>query len=248
LSFVTLLSLIARFPYFEVQILMKFTNPLGSLLRHSPFKPIKNHMEVVSEAVVRIPLFFDALFSGDREKVKAIAAEIDEVETQADQIKLDYRSSMPSTLLMPVDRRDLLVLISEQDRIADTADSLVSVFVTRKHMEVPPQIRETLAKLVESSLEVFKQAFDVVAQVENLLEGGFKGREGSRAYEMIAELREAEELNDEIGEKLSRTLYSIEDQLKPIDAMFWYRVIDKIEEISNKAENVGDRVMLLIAR
>jgi uncharacterized protein Yka (UPF0111/DUF47 family) len=47
---------------------------------------------------------------------------------------------------------------------------------------------------------------------------------------------------------LNRALFSIEDQLKPVAVMFWYKLIDLIGEISNQAENMGDRLMLFIAR
>ena len=65
---------------------------------------------------------------------------------------------------------------------------------------------------------------------------------------MITNVKRDEHNIDVLIRDLNRTLFSIEDQLKPVSVMFWYKLIDLIGEISNQAENMGDRLMLFIAR
>ena len=56
------------------------------------------------------------------------------------------------------------------------------------------------------------------------------------------------EIGDELLIEINRALFSIEDQLKPVSLMLWYHLIELIGEISNKAENVGDRLMLFLSK
>ncbi|MDG2126209.1 MAG: TIGR00153 family protein [Verrucomicrobiales bacterium] len=226
---------------------MKSTNPIGKLLRGSPFAPIQQHMRVVKRAVAMVPELFEALKAGKQDEVCDLADKINATESEADELKTDYRAHMPSTFLMPVDRRDLLMLIAEQDRIADKANAIGRVLRYRK-MKIPDGLVGHLDELIADTMGAYGQAENVVEQLDELMEGGFSGKESKRVGELIHKLRDTEESTDSIIEKVNRALFAIEDELKPVDVMFWYGLIEQLGEIANRAENVGDRVLLLIAR
>ncbi|MFT4640301.1 MAG: putative phosphate transport protein (TIGR00153 family) [Verrucomicrobiales bacterium] len=226
---------------------MKSTNPLSSLLRGSPFEPIQKHMQVVSECVAQIPLLIEALIAGDKTGLETAIQEIDVLETKADEKKNDFRFHLPSTLFMPVSRRDLLRLISEQDNVADTAEMIAKLFNERE-MIVPAALVDQLRELTSVSVEALGQASKVINQLDELLEVGFGGKQSVKVIEMIGELRHLEHKNDAILTSINRALFKIEDDLKPVDVVFWYRAFELLGRISNKAENVGDRVLLVIAK
>ena len=96
---------------------MKTTSPLASLMRQSPFEPVQEHMRVVSRCVAKVPALFDAMIKKDQKQIDALAAKIAELESEADQIKNEFRLHMPKRVLMAVARRDLLALIQQQDMI-----------------------------------------------------------------------------------------------------------------------------------
>ncbi|NCF90577.1 MAG: DUF47 family protein [Verrucomicrobiaceae bacterium] len=83
---------------------------------------------------------------------------------------------------------------------------------------------------------------------DRLLEVGFGGKQSAIVVEMIAELRHLEHKNDAILTSINRALFKMEDEMKPMDVVFWYRAFELLGRISNKAENVGDRVLLVIAK
>ena len=226
---------------------MKSTNPFRKLLRGSPLRPIQEHMRVVQKGVALIPQLFAALKANDQEEISVVAAKIDEIESEADDLKTDYRAHMPSTLLMPVARRDLLMLIAEQDKIADKANAIGRILTYRK-MEIPEACLLLLDELIEHALESYSQAANVIEQMDELMEGGFAGKESRRVRELIVKLQETEDSADKLLMKINHALFAIEDQLNPVDVMFWYKLIDYIDDISDRSENVGDRVLLLIAR
>jgi uncharacterized protein len=226
---------------------MKTTSPFASLMRHSPFKPIQAHMRVVSRCVAEMQPLFDAIIKKDREQVSALAAKIGELESEADQIKNEFRLHMPKRVLMAVARRDLLALIQQQDIIADTVEKIGQI-VTQRDMEVPAAIKELLLKLVQHTIDICFQAAAMIEQLDELLAVGFGGKQSDLVSEMITDVKRGEHDIDFLIRDLNRILFSVEDQLSPVSVMFWYKLIDLIGDISNQAENMGDRLMLFIAR
>lgn len=226
---------------------MKTTSPLASLMRQSPFKPVQEHMRVVSRCVAKVPALFDAMIKKDQKQIDALAVKIGELESEADQIKNEFRLHMPKRVLFAVARRDLLALIQQQDIIADTAEKIGQI-VTQRVMEVPESIEEHLLNLVQSTTDICSQALAMIEQLDELLAVGFGGKQSDLVSEMITDVKRSEHNIDFLIRDLNRTLFSIEDQLSPVSVMFWYKLIDLIGEISNQAENMGDRLMLFIAR
>jgi predicted phosphate transport protein (TIGR00153 family) len=226
---------------------MKTTSPFASLMRQSPFKPVQQHMRVVSRCVEKIPALFDAMIKKDQEQIDALAVTIGELESEADQIKNEFRLHMPKRVLFAVARRDLLALMQQQDIIADTAEKIGQI-VTQRVMEVPESIEEHLLNLVQRTTDICSQAAAMIEQLDELLAVGFSGKQSDLVSEMITNVKRDEHNIDFLIGDLNRALFSIEDQLKPVSVMFWYKLIDLIGEISNQAENMGDRLMLFIAR
>ena len=226
---------------------MKPTNPLAALLRHSPFKPMQQHMRAVKQCVDEVPGLFDALIAGDADGVTKSKDLIFGYEQNADDIKNELRSHLPKSLFMPVDRRDLLELLDMQDTIADTAQDIAGLLVERD-MEVPAAMKEPLVELVARCVETVAQAALIIEELDELVEMGFGGREAARVEEMVAELNRLEDHTDELGMSLSRVLFEHEDEMKPVSVMFWYQLVQWIGDLADYAEKTGDRLRLLIAR
>ena len=226
---------------------MKTTNPLARLLRKSPFKPLQEHMRVVAKCMDEFMPLFEALFEKDQNRVKEIAEKIDKIESEADEIKNGLRLNLPKTLFLPVARRDLLVLISEQDSIADSVENIAGILIVRE-MKVPEAMRALLMELIQATIDTFNKALKVIEELDELLEVGFRGKYSSIVIDMIADLKQTEEITDDLAKDLNRILFSMEDQLKPVSVIFWYKLIKEIGEVANHSENVGDRILLFLAR
>jgi predicted phosphate transport protein (TIGR00153 family) len=230
-----------------MEISMKSTNPLASLMGHSPFKPIQEHMKIVSECVAEIPGLFEALIAGNQDAVVEHKDRIYEKEHAADVIKNNLRVHLPKTLFMPVDRRDLLEVLGMQDSIADTAQDIAGLLVER-NMVVPEGMAEPLMLLVNRCVDTCNCSSSIIEELDELIETGFRGREASRVQEMVEQLNKIEDETDEMGTALARTLFSKEDEMSAVSVMFWYQLIQWIGDLADYAEKVGDRMRLLLAR
>lgn len=223
------------------------TSPFATLFARSPFTGLQGHMAVVQSCAEEVPGLVDALCAGDSQKMEAAARRIFELEEQADKLKHDIRVHLPRSLFMPVDRRDLLEILHAQDAIADTAQDIAGIFLERD-MRLPRELDDALKELVAACLVVVGQTSEVVGRLDELVAVGFRGRQVEQVEVMLDKLNLAEDRTDELGIALTRALFAIEDDLKPVTVMLWYRVIEWIGDLADHAETVGNRLRLVIAR
>ncbi len=223
------------------------TNPLANLFGRSPFKPLQQHMTAAADCARLVVPLLEALCDEDQARVETIKEEIFQHEAKADSIKNELRAHLPKSLLMPVDRRDLLEVLQMQDSVADTTQDIAGLLVER-HMEVPEVMKEPLLVLARRCVDTCDQAAKIIAETDELLEMGFRGRGATRVEEMADALNLIEDETDLLGIELTRLLFRHEDEIKPVSVMFWYQLIQWIGDIADYSEKVGDRLRLLIAR
>jgi len=219
----------------------------ASLFGHSPFKPMQEHIGIVLECASEVPSLFEALCEGDQEKIAAVKERIFQLEEKADGVKNELRAHLPKSLLLPVDRRDLLEVLDLQDSIADSAQDIAGLLMERP-MEVPPELKEPLLALTRRCVDACDQSAQIINELDELVATGFRGRESDRVSEMVDELNRIENDTDNMGMELTRRLFALEDKMKPVSVIFWYHLIQWIGDLADYAEKVGNRLRLLMAR
>jgi len=65
---------------------------------------------------------------------------------------------------------------------------------------------------------------------------------------MIHDLDDMEHDADEMEREVRSSLFDVEKDLHPIDAMFLYQIITWIGDLADKAQQVGSRLQLLLAK
>ncbi len=226
---------------------MKSTSPLAGLLRKSPFKPLQEHMRTVHSCVTLLPSLFKALSSKDTEQVQQFAQQIAALETEADKQKAVFRLHMPKTLFMPVDRRDLLNLLRDQDSLADDAEKIGQILLSRD-MVIPEAIKELLDTLVQETVAISSEALLIIEELDELVQVGFGGREHDKVIEMISKLRSSEHTIDHTLLEIRQALFAVEESLPPVSVMFWYKILDLLGNMSDQAENMSDRLLLFLSK
>ncbi len=204
-------------------------------------------MRTVFSCVLLLPALFDAVYRNDQDDLHDIAEQINQSETDADKIKSEYRRHMPKTLLLPVDRKDLLSLIKEQDGIADGVEKVSQILISRD-MVVPDAIKEGFDQLLAGTMEIVTQAKVMIEELDELVHVGFSGKEHDRVVEMIKAVRKEEHSIDKILRTVNRTLFTIEKELDPVSVIFWYKIIEEVGNISDRAENMADRLLLFLSK
>jgi predicted phosphate transport protein (TIGR00153 family) len=226
---------------------MVFSQTIFSLFGKSPISPLQAHMTLVVACAEKLQDFIEATIASDWERSSEIFNVISKKEERADEMKRELRLHLPKSLFMPVDRGDLLNLLSLQDKIANRTKDIAGLMLGRK-MSIPSPLQPQILSFVSSAIEAGQQALKAINELDELLEVGFSGREVDFVEKMISELDQLEDKSDQLEQDIRHKLFELEQELPPIDVMFLYQVIDMIGGLADLAEGVGDRLQLLIAR
>ena len=220
---------------------------ISGLFGSSPIRPLQKHMASVQQCVSQLLPYIDAVLKQDWDAAAEHQANISQLERDADKLKRELRLRLPNSLFMPVSRRDLLEVLTMQDKIANKAKDVAGVILGRKMVfpnALGPQIRE----FIERSIDASAQAQTAINELDELVETGFRGAEVNLVSSMIHKLDKIEQETDRIQVKIRAELYQLESDLPPINVMFMYKVIDAIGDLGDRAQQVGSRLELLLAR
>ncbi|MGB5697725.1 MAG: TIGR00153 family protein [Polyangiales bacterium] len=220
--------------------------PLANLLARNPLPKVGELMTQVVQTSDRVRELIELLGKGDQAGVERVAKDISVMEGKADDAKNAARSKMPVRLFMPVDRRDVLKLISQIDAIADCAED-VGVLLTIRPLTIPETMRPILNLFVERVLETIREAAKLIDLIDDLVESGFSGPPAERVLEQAAILGRAEHEADKIQDRCAKILFKEEGSMPPAALFMWTKVLNKIGDMANHAENVGDQFRLFVA-
>ena len=221
-------------------------NVLANIFGKSPVMPLEKHIDVAFRCAKKLRPFFTAAVKGDWARASGYREQIEELEHEADRLKKKIRLHLPKSLFMPVPREDLLELLLVQDMIANRTKDVSGLVLGRK-LRVPAPISKEFLQFVDRNIDAAKQARKSVRELDELFASGFKGAEVDLVQGLIEELDEIETDTDEKQADLRAALFEIEDDLKPVDAVFMYQVIELTGEIADMSERVGRRLELLLS-
>jgi predicted phosphate transport protein (TIGR00153 family) len=179
--------------------------------------------------------------------VDRLAKETSILEGAADEVKNLARAEMPMRILLPVDRRDVLRLVSEIDAIADCAED-VGVLLTLRPLPVPEGMKEVLRQFVARVMDAVLAAEELVGRLDALAKAGFSGKAAEEALRLVDAVGEREHDADKLQDQCAKALFRAEAELAPVALFMWTKVLKQIGDMANHAENVGDQFRLFVAR
>jgi predicted phosphate transport protein (TIGR00153 family) len=222
-------------------------NPFLQMFARSPFKPMQEHIAKAQECAVELIPFFKAVIADDWQEAEKIQNRIAVLEGDADVMKKQIRQNLPKSIFLPVPRTDLLEVVRMQDKIANRAKDIAGLMLGRQ-MLVPEIMQSDMTEYVRVALTTSEQALTALKELDELVNSGFGGHEIEVIEKMLDKLDQLEHSTDEHERAIRSKLFSIEKELPPIDVMFLYQVITLIGDLADRAQQVGSRLQLLVAR
>jgi predicted phosphate transport protein (TIGR00153 family) len=222
-------------------------NSILGVFAKSPIKPLEKHIRLVTKCCNQLIPFFAACADQDWSTATKVQKKLSKIEKDADALKRQLRLELPGGLFMPVDRADLLELLTQQDKIANKAKDVSGRVLGRK-LEIPKSMQAPFIVYLTRCLDATEKAADAINELDDLLETGFRGREVELVEKMINQLDAIEDDTDRMQVKLRADLLKIEDGINPVDVMFLYQIIEWVGDLADLAERVGSRLEILLAR
>jgi len=218
-----------------------------SMFAKSPFKALMDHMDKVVESVNPLKDFFYALQQEDFSRLEKIYQQVITAESDADLIKNEVRNHLPLNIFMPINRRDLLDMLDMQDNIADVSQDIVSL-LNKRRMKLPEELQENLIQFIDKAQSICQMAHQVSMEFSDVLETSFGRRETKKLLNMIDEVSKAETEADNLEDMLVKKMFEVEDQMKPVDVVFWYQIFEWIGDLADYSKKTGSRLRLMIAQ
>lgn len=222
-------------------------NTFLSVFAKSPIKPIEEHIRKVYEASTLLLPFFAAVYQKDWTQAAEVRKKIVALEKDADKLKREIRVNLPRGLFLPVDRTDILELVSQQDKIANKTKD-ISGRVLGRELEIPLPLQDDFTAYIKRCLDATEMASQVINELEELLETGFRGREVDLVIKMVEQLDAIEHDTDEMQIKLRKAVRLAEKDLNPVDVIFLYRTLEWLGDLADVALRVGSRLEIMLAR
>ena len=223
------------------------TSYFSKIFGRSPVAPLQGHIDKVVACVEELIPYFEAIFQNNWDKATQIQQQMVSLEQEADEIKNELRLNLPSSLFMPIDRRDVLEVLDLQDQIANKAKDISGLTLGRK-MSMPETISKTYMDFLSRCIDATKQAQVAINELDELVVTGFRGDEAERVKEMINTLHDIENETDQIQISLRADLYKIERDLPPVDVMFIYKIFEWTGDLADAAQSTGNRLQLMLAK
>jgi hypothetical protein len=204
-------------------------------------------MEMVVSCVSELIPFTQAVLNRDQQSRVKHHHKIVDLEHEADALKKELRLHLPNSLFMPIDRRDVLEVLTMQDMVAGRARNVAGLIIGRD-MQIPDTMAKGYEELVQRCVDSCTQAHIAIKELDELIETGFGKAERERIGGLLYELDVIERQTDEQQVSLRHELFQLEDELHPVNVMFLYKIIDSTGGIADRAQRVGSRLQLMLAR
>jgi len=156
------------------------------------------------------------------------------LESEADEARRSIERAMYDGAFLPAYREDYITLMEYLDRVANKAEGTGDM-LTLMRPDIPEPVRQDFVTIADLTVQAFRP---VKPAMQKVLDG---------ETDLQAEDREVESFEQEVDKlqfNTTRFLYK-EAGMEKIDALMVKMFLDKLCNISDRIENVMDRLVLL---
>ncbi len=220
---------------------------IQELFGSSPFGPLVEHTKKVHVCVEVVRPLMEAVVREDDREINALHDKVSRLEYEADLLKHEIRSRLPRRFFLPVERTELDNFLTCQDKIADRVQDF-SVILTIRHTKIHPMLVDDFYEFVEQIFQPTGFLLAAAVELQNLAEVSFGGAEARAVLEIIEKVGREEWKADRMARKLSKKIYSLEQEVDPITIIFYEKMLLALGAIANEAENASDMMRLMIVK
>lgn len=218
------------------------------VVANSPFVPLEMHAKKGVLAVEKLSEAMEAYCKGDQVLLNERTEEIDILEHDADKIKQKIRASIPSSIRLPVNKKDLLSFLKQQDSIADFAQASAYWMTLRPCKNLPDDIKEGFLELMAASLKTARLYEELVGELYKLLTTSFSKEEIKETMQIVPEVEMLEHDVDVLETALLKKIFEHEDTLGGAGVCHLMGLVEKVGGIADKSASAADRLRSMIIR
>jgi len=199
----------------------------------------------VVDCLGMIPGLVKAAAAGDRERLESAAADLSGIEQEADALKKELRSRLSTSIFASVSRSEIMVLVKTQDDVADRCERLGDELAVRE-TTFPEFLREDAVSMAETAA----RSASPLAEMLRLLDSSgasLSRKESAKLAELLDGIRDIVADVEITRDRFLRSLFSRENEVGALDAVFLMRFAQHVGEIAGEIENVVDIISRFVA-
>ena len=226
---------------------MRYMRSIAGIFAKSPFKPLYSHAEKACEAAYKLEEIVQAYCDGDVARVQKLSEEISALEHEADNIKQMVRKRLPYSVLLPVNRQDVLEFLKPQDGISDFAEDVAKLMTLRSYVltkEIKSGLLE-MAKMTTKTIDAYLRATERIAQLVSTF---FRKKDIRDTLELIPVVEKLENEIDIIEISLTKQIFLAEDEVGVVGVFHLSKIVDVLGNVSDNAARAVDRLRTMITR
>lgn len=217
------------------------------MLGSSPIRPLQQHMALTLSCAGELIPFFAAALINDTETAQLHYLAIIKLKAEADTLKRQLRLQLPKGKFLPISRRDLLGLLAMQDRLSNRSREICSIIFER-NMIIPEAMGDSMLAFINASVSAPIRAKEIVDEFDTLLNNGTGGPELRMAKKLIRTLNDIEDKTDPLHTNARSLLFQCEQSMTPLNAMYFYKILNLIGELTDITQRIGSRLQLMLSK
>jgi predicted phosphate transport protein (TIGR00153 family) len=218
------------------------------VVSESPFVPLEAHAKKGVMAVEKLAEAMEAYCAGNQALLQERTEEIDQLEHEADKLKQKIRAGIPSLVKLPVDTKDLLSFLKQQDSIADFAQAAAYWMTLRPCKNIPQEVKEGFLELMNTSLKTTRKYDELAGELYKLLVTSFSKEEIKETLSIIPEVEKLEHDVDVLETALLKKIFENEDAIGGAGVCHLMGLVERVGGIADKAASSADRLRTMILR
>lgn len=218
---------------------------ISNLFGDSPFVTLIAHGRTVNNCVRLLGDLFTSVLDQDVLTARDLADQVEQLETEADELQTQLQEQLASKAMVPVDRHVLSHTMEQQDGMADRAED-IAVTATCRALSLP----ETLDQEFRDYLAEVIGACDLVAgimdRMDLLMESSFRGRDALTVSRLISEVDEKEDRIKAHQTTLVRKFFGIDVNLPTLELLLWRQILSELGRLARAADQTAGGIRLML--
>jgi predicted phosphate transport protein (TIGR00153 family) len=180
--------------------------------------------------------FVQYLENPDKILLEKSCVEIHKAESLADDIRREVEVLMYSKALFPESRGDIMALLESMDRVPNQAESTIHM-ISNQQISIPKEYHPQIIEMLNLCTRCGQAMVDACAKLFS---------DFTTATVMIGKIDELESETDHLEGSLIKQIFA--SDMDGFQKIMLRDTVKQIAAVTDRAENVGDKIRIIVAK
>jgi len=211
----------------------------------SPFDGLQNHAEKVKECAWVFQQAIECHISSKCKTFEEFRQEVAKLESEADAIKRNIRGDLPKRAMLPLDKFELLMYLTEQDHVIDAMEDTLDWISYRSEPGIPKELEKDFSHLMDAVIDPVEDLSKMVFKARRFFKR-FSEKQRVKIKDIVRNLSRQEHEADKVEDMIKEKVLNM--KIDPVTVFHLFRLAIIIGSIADHAENAGDMMRAMVAR